>query len=139
MSGSRLFLAGRCIMFPCISREGPFFTSCAGKKDHIFGKKYQIIQERLCAGAAPFGETIFSGGPKKISYFHVFFKKDHLSFSVQGVKRNIIFLENTRKIIFQLDPFENTIFSGRLGKENMAFRAVLERITMEMKLHCFLW
>ena len=78
------FFAGRCIMFPCISWERPSFALCPGKKDHAFGKKipsFQIIQERSCAGAAPFGKTIFSEGLKKI-YFRVFFKKDHLSFSV---------------------------------------------------------
>ena len=96
-------------MFPCISWEGPPFASCPGKKDHVFENKtpfFQIVQERLCAGAIPFGETIFSEGLKKISYFRVFSKKDHLSFSVQRVrsyfreKRNIIFPDNTRKIIF---------------------------------------
>ena len=76
-------------MFPCISRERPSFTFCPGKKDHVFGKKipsFQIIQERSCAGAALFGKTIFSESLKKISYFRVFFKKDHLSFSVQRVR-----------------------------------------------------
>ena len=72
-------------MFPCISWERRSFTFCPVKKDHVFRKKipsFQIIQERSCAGAAPFGKTIFSEGLKKISYFRVFFKKDHLSFSV---------------------------------------------------------
>ena len=53
------------------------------------GKKilsFQIIQERSCVGAAPFGKTIFSEGLKKISYFRVFFTKDHLSFSVQRAR-----------------------------------------------------
>ena len=55
-----------------------------GKKIMFSGKKipsFQIIQERSCAGAALFGKTIFSESLKKISYFRVFFKKDHLSFS----------------------------------------------------------
>ena len=39
-------------------------------------------------------------------------------------KRNVIFPDNTRKIIFQRNFFGNTIFSGRLEKGNMAFRAV---------------
>ena len=82
---SCFFFAGRCIIFPCISWERLSFTFCPGKKDHVFGKKtpsFQITQERSCAGAALFGRTIFSVGLKKISYFRVFFKKDHLSFSV---------------------------------------------------------
>ena len=48
-------------------------------KRSCFRKKkipsFQIIQQRSCAGAAPFGKTIFSKGLKKISYFRVFFKK----------------------------------------------------------------
>ena len=76
-------------MFPCTSGERPSFTFCPWKKYHVFGKKipsFQIIQERSCAVAAPFGKTIFSEALKKISYFLVFFKKDHLSFSVQRVR-----------------------------------------------------
>ena len=43
---------------------------------------------------------------KKISYFHVFLEKDHLSFSVQGKnmfsrKKYTIFPDSTRKIISQ--------------------------------------
>ena len=41
-------------------------------------------------------------------------------------KRNIIFPDNTRKIIFQRYFFGKTIFSGRPEKENMVFRAVME-------------
>ena len=39
--------------------------------------------------------------------------------------RNIIFPDNTRKVIFQRKVFWKTMFSGRLEKENMVFRAVL--------------
>ena len=101
--------------------------SCFRKKNPSF----QFIQERSSAGVALFGKTIFSEGLKKISYFHVFFKKDHLLFSVRlgrkiifSGKGNIIFPNNTRKIIFQRNCFGKTIFSGRLEKENMVFRAV---------------
>ena len=76
-------------MFPCISWERPWFTFCPRKKYHVFGEKIpslQIIQERSCAGTALFGKTIFSESLKKISYFRVFFQKDHLSFSVQRVR-----------------------------------------------------
>ena len=40
-------------------------------------------------------------------------------------KRNIVFPDNTRKILFQCDFFGKTIFSGRLEKENMVFCPVL--------------
>ena len=54
------------------------------EKRSCFREKNTIIPDntRSCAGTAPFGKTIFSEDLKKISYFHVFFKKDHLSFSV---------------------------------------------------------
>ena len=38
----------------------------------------------------------------------------------------MIFPDNTRKIIFQRDFFRKTIFSGRLEKENMVFRALFK-------------
>ena len=78
-----------------------------------------------------FGKTIFSEHLKKISYFQIFFwerssfilcLKNKIIFSG---KRNIIFPDNTRKVIFQCDFFGNTIFSKHLEKENMVFRAVL--------------
>ena len=82
---SCFFSAGRYIMFPCISQERPSFTVCPGKKYDVFSKKipsFQIIQERSCASAALFGKIIFSESLKKISYFRVLFKKDHVPFSV---------------------------------------------------------
>ena len=55
----------------------PFFT------EHLWWVvgtwSFQIIQERPCAGAIPFGKAIFSGDLKKISYLRV---KYHLLFSV---------------------------------------------------------
>ena len=77
-----------------------------------------------------FGKTIFSEHLKKISYFQVFFweissfllcLKNKIIFSG---KRNIIFPDNTRKIIFKCNFFGKTIFSKHLEKENMVFRAV---------------
>ena len=69
----------------CFSSPGDASYFRPGKKDHVFGKKipsFQIVQERSCVCAAPFEKTIFSEDLKKISYFRVFFKKDHLSCSV---------------------------------------------------------
>ena len=91
---------------------------------------FQIIQERSCTGTTLFGKTIFSESLKKISYFRVFFwERSSFIFSLRYKiifleKRNIIFLNNTRKIIFQRNFFGKTIFSVRLEKENMVFRAV---------------
>ena len=82
------------------------------------------MQEISCAGT--FGKAIFSEGLKKISYFRVFLKKDfHLTCKIISGKRNIIFPDNTKKIIFQHNSFGKTIFSGRPEKENMVFRAVI--------------
>ena len=67
---------------------------------------------------------------QKTSYYHVFFERDLLSFSVRrkyiifSRKRNAIFPDDRRKIIFQCDFFGKTIFSEHLKKENMLFRVV---------------
>ena len=129
-------------MFPCISWERPSFTFCPMKKDHVFGKKnpsFQIIQERSCAGTALFGKTIFSEGLKKISYFHVFFKKDHLSFSVQGVRSYFREKEMSSFPIIQerscsAQFFGKTIFSGRPEKENLVFRAVYPQLIRVIRM-----
>ena len=72
-------------------------------------------------------KTIFPEHLKKIWYFQVLFwerssfllcLKNKIIFSG---KRNIIFPDNTRKIIFQCDFFGKTIFSKYLEKENMVF------------------
>ena len=98
-------------------------------KNIMFSEKqissFQIIQEK-----SYFEKTIFSEHLKKISYFHVFFwERPSFIFPPRGKiifsgKRNIIVPGNTRKIIFQRSFFGKTIFSGRLEKENMIFRAV---------------
>ena len=91
---------------------------------------FQIIQERSCAGAALFEKTIFSESLKKILYFRVFFwERSSVIFRLTykiifSGKRNIIFPDNTRKIIFQRNFFGKTIFSERLEKENIIFCAV---------------
>ena len=91
---------------------------------------FQIMQGKSCPGAALFQKTIFSERLKKISYFLVFFwERSSFIFRLRGKiifsgERNIIFPNNTRKIIFQRDFFGKTILSGRLEKENMVFRAV---------------
>ena len=103
-----------------------------GKKYHVFGKtipRSQIVQERSYPSAILFEKTIFSEHLKKI-YFHVIFLRKIIFHFPSGGKiiflgkRNIIFPNNTRKIIFQRNFFGKTIFSGGLEKENMVFRAV---------------
>ena len=74
---------------------------------------FQIIQERLCAAAAPLGKTIFSEGLKKISYFRVFFKKDHLSFSVQRARSYFREKEISSFLIIQERSYSTAIFLER--------------------------
>ena len=96
--------------------------SAQGKNIMFSGKKipsFQIIQEGSCAGTALFGKTIFSESLKKISYFHVFFwERSSFIFRLRykiifSGKRNIIFPDNRRKIIFQRNFFlERPSFQG---------------------------
>ena len=68
-----------------------------------------------------------------MSYFRVFFwERSSFIFRLRcqiifSGKRNMILPDNTRKIIFPGDFFGKTIFSGRLEKENMIFRAVCDK------------
>ena len=77
-----------------------------------------------------FGNTIFWEHLKKVSYFHVFFLRKiifHFHLKNKTIflgKRNIIFPDNTRKIILQRNFFGKTIFSEHLEKENVVFHAV---------------
>ena len=81
-------------------RRGTFW------KDHIFRRPEEniifpcIFKERSSFIFRPTRKIIFSG------------------------KRNIIFPDNTRNIIFHRNFFGKTIFSGHPEKENMVFRAV---------------
>ena len=127
------------VIFPCISWGRPPLTFCPRKKYYVFGKKipsFQIMQERSCTGAALFGKAIFSEGLKKILYFRVmFWERSSFIFRlghkiIISGKRNIIFRDNTRKIILLRHFFGKSIFSGRLEKENIIFRAVMVRITI---------
>ena len=91
---------------------------------------FQIIQEMSYPSSALFEKTIFSERLKKISYFRVFFwERSSFIFRLRGKiifsgKRNIMLPDHTRKIIFHRKFCGKTIFSGRLEKENVVFRAV---------------
>ena len=47
-------------------------------------------------------------------------------------KRNIIFPDDTRKIIFQCDFFGKIIFSEHLEKENMVFCVVKQALLRQV-------
>ena len=90
------------------------------EKNSYFPKKkklsFQMIQERSYSSALFFKKTIFSGHLKKISYFLAFFKEiSSFIFRLKNKmiflgKRNIIFPNNTREVIFQCDFFGKTMF-----------------------------
>ena len=86
-----------------------------------------IFREKIIFAFWQKGNFIFVGqrnitftNIQKTSYFHVFFEKYHLSFSVRkkniifSGKRNAIFPYDIRKIIFQPNFFGKTIFSEHL-------------------------
>ena len=104
---------------------------------------FQIIQERSWPSAIFLKRPSFQDVWKLLLKDHLlrtfeeniiflvfFWERSSFIFCLRGDiifsgERNIIFPDNTRKIIFQRNFFEKTIFSGCLEKENMVFRAVL--------------
>ena len=95
------------------------FTS----KEYFLERRNTIfpdITKKIMLKRVFFGKTIFSEHLKKISYFRVFFW-ERSSFLlglknkiIVSRKRNIIFPDNTRKIIFECEFFGKTIFSKLL-------------------------
>ena len=121
------------IIFPWISWEGSSLAFHPKKKYYVFGKKNTIFPDnttKIMSQRGTFWKDHFSERLKKISYFRVFFwERSSFIFRLRGKiifsgKRNIIFPDNTKKIIFQLDFFGKIIFSGRQAKENMVFHGV---------------
>ena len=110
------------IIFHFPSREK---ISCSGEKNTILPDNTRKIIFRYHL----FEKIIFSEHLKKISYFPVvFWERSSFIFRLGGKiiyswKTNIIFPDNTKKIIFQHDFFGKTIFSGCLEK-NTVLRAV---------------
>ena len=104
------------------------------KKNIIFsGKRNAIFPHdirKIIFQCNFFGKTIFSEHLKNISYFHVFFWERSYFISrlknkiIFSWKRNTIFPDDTRKIVFQCELFGKTIFSEHLENKNMVFRSV---------------
>ena len=105
--------------------SSPFFF-CLNKKYHYFWKEeipsFQILQKRmLCRGIfleIPSFQNIW----KKYLISRYFLKRFFLSFVSKDKikfsgKSNIIFLDNTRKIISQCNFFGKIIFSKHLEKK----------------------
>ena len=92
-----------------------------------------------------FGKTIFSEHLKKISYFQVFFwerssfllcLKNKIIFSG---KRNIIFPDNTRKVIFQCDFFWKYHFFKTFGKGKYGFSCSVDTWSIKENLFLYLY
>ena len=102
---SMYFLRKMIVRFP--SKEK---ISCFWEKNTIFPDNTRKImfQRNL------FEKTISSGHLNKISYFHVFFfQKDHLSFSVQGIRSYFREKEMPSFPILQERSYFSAVFFGK--------------------------
>ena len=105
--------------FHVFFEKGHLSLPAQGKNIMFSGGKipsFQIIQEISCPGAALFEKTIFLESLKKILYFCVtFWERSSFIFRlcckiIFSGKRNMIFLDNTRKVIFQCNFWESPLF-----------------------------
>ena len=126
-------------MFPCISWEKSSFAFCPGKKDHILGGKKKIFPDNtrksMCRRGTFWKDHIPRGFEENIIFPCIFKERSTFIFRlickiIFSGKRNIIFPDNTRKIIFQSNYFGKTIFSGPLEKENMVFCAAFSLVVL---------
>ena len=111
---------------------GPSFTFCPGKNNHVFGKNTTFpgsTRKIMCRRGSFWKAHYFRGLEENIRFPGIFLKRSSFIFRLTwkiifSPKRNVIFPDNTRKIIFRRYFFGKTICSGRPEKENMVFRAV---------------
>ena len=101
--------------------------SCLREKNTIFPDNTRKI---MCRRGTFWKDHIFRKFEENTVFPCIFTERSSFIFCLTckvifAGKRNIIFPNNTRKIMFQRNFFGKTIFSGCLEKENMVFRAVL--------------
>ena len=101
--------------------------SCFREKNTIFPDNTRKI---MCRRSPFWKDHLFRRFEENITFPQNFKERSSFIFRprckiIFSGKRIIIFLDNTRKIKFQRNFVGKTIFSGRLGKENMVFRAVI--------------
>ena len=99
--------------------------SCFREKNTIFPDSTRKI---MCRHGPLWKDNLFRGSEENIIFPCIFKESSSFIFRpgckiIFSGKGNIIFLDNTRKIMFQCNFFGKTIFSGRPEKENMVFRA----------------
>ena len=107
------------------SGKNKYYLSRYYKKDRVQAR----ISWKDHLSRTPEESIIFRGIFLRKIIFR-FVSKNKIIFSG---KRNIIFPDNTRKIILQCDFFGKTMFSKHLEKENMVFRALLFKSLLSFK------
>ena len=130
-------------IFPYIFWERLSLTFCS-RKNIMFSGKNTIFPDntrKIMSRRGPFCKDLLFRKFEENVIFPCIFFWEISSFIVRlrcqiiflG-KRNMVFPDNTRKIIFQRNFFGKIIFSGRLEKENMVFRAVFAMIYIIHKM-----
>ena len=142
------------MIFPCISWERSSFIFSPKKKYHVFGEKisyFQIILERSYSIVILLEIPTFVNVCRryhismKFLFLFLFFFFIYLFFwerpsfifrlknkIIFSGKQNLIFTDNTRKIIFPCDCFfGKTFFPEHLEKENMTVRAVFIKMIIK--------
>ena len=116
--------------------KGYSSLSSQGKNIMFLGKKNTIFPDNTRNSMSQrnpyWKDHLFGAFEENIIFPCIFLERSSFIFRLRGKiifsgKRNIIFPDNIRKIIFQPRFFGKTIFSGCLEKENMVFRAVINK------------
>ena len=123
---------GDASCFHVFPRKGRLSLSAQWKKIMFLGKNtiFPDNTRKIMCWCGPFWKDhLFRGTEENIIFPCIFKERSSFIFRLRckiifSGKGNIIFLDNTRKIMFRRNFFGKTIFSGRPEKENMVFRAV---------------
>ena len=111
--------------------DGVSFIFCDKKKYHIFEKNKCHLswwcKENHILVRFVWKDHLFKTFEENIIFACIFWERSSSIFRLKNniilsEKWNIIFPDDTRKIIFQCVFFRKTIFSENLEKENMVFR-----------------
>ena len=141
-------------MFPCIYWERPSFIFCPMKKDHVFGEKNTIFPDNtrkiMCRRDPSWKEHLFRTFEENIIFPCIFWERSSFIFRLRckiifSGKGNIIFPDNTKKIMFQRNSFGKTIFSGRPEKKDgfpcSDYIRIISKLCLQtlIRLLCFIF
>ena len=126
------FWLGDASCFHVFPGKGRLSLSAQGKKVMFWGKNTIFphnTRKIMCRRVILWKDDIFRRSKENIIFPCIFKERSSFIFRptrkiIFSGKRNIIFPDNTRNIIFHRNFFGKTIFSGHPEKENMVFRAV---------------